>query len=111
VKLAEEGRNGRRRSRGGLGASSSFDPIYRVWDITTDEFLFEIKVDPLGAVGTVQFSHDGTQLAYEDAGGVIRFSPLDDAAVVARAEAVVTRDLSDDECRRYLHTDGCVATS
>jgi WD40 repeat protein len=95
----------------GIGASSSFDPIYRVWDITTDEFLFEIKVDPLGDVGAVQFSHDGTQLAYEDAGGVIRFSPLDDEAVVAKAEAVVTRSLSDDECRRYLHTDGCVTIS
>jgi WD40 repeat protein len=95
----------------GIGASSSFDPIYRVWDITTDEFLFEIKVDGHDGIGTVQFSHDGTQMAYEDVGGVIRFSPLDDDAVVARAEEVVTRGLSDDECRRYLHTEGCVAPS
>jgi hypothetical protein len=75
------------------------------------EFLFEITIDRHDGLATVQFSHDGTQLAYKDTGGVIRFSPLDDEAVVAKAEAVVTRSLSDDECRRYLHTEGCVTTS
>ena len=56
----------------------------------------------------MNFSWDRSQLAYEDADGVIRFTPLDTAEVVARAKEKVTRSLTDDECSRYLHTDGCV---
>jgi WD40 repeat protein len=91
----------------GIGASASFDPVYRVWDITTGELLFEIRVAEHD-LGAVNFTRDGTQLAYEDAGGVIRFTPLDTGEVVERARATVTRDLTDDECRQYLHTEGCV---
>ena len=93
----------------GIAASASFDPVYRVWDITTGEFLFEVHVDGLGGeLGAVNFTWDGTQMAYEDGNGVIRFTPLDTNEVVARAEATVTRTLTDDECSRYLHTDGCL---
>jgi DNA-binding SARP family transcriptional activator/WD40 repeat protein len=95
----------------GIGASASFDPVYRVWDITTGEMLFEIEVEGLDDLGAVNFTPDGTQLAYEDANGVIRFTPLDTDEVVARARATVTRSLTDDECRQYLQTDGCVDES
>lgn len=91
----------------GIGASASFDPVYRVWDINTEEMLFEIEVEGLD-LGAVNFTRDGTQLAYEDTGGVIRFTPLDTGEVVERARATVTRGLTDDECSQYLHTDGCV---
>jgi WD40 repeat protein len=92
----------------GIGASASFNPVYRVWDINARELLFEINVDGLDDLGAVQFTPDGQQLAYEAANGVIRFTPLDTQAVIERARATVTRSLTDDECRQYLHTDGCV---
>jgi WD40 repeat protein len=92
----------------GVGASASFDPVYRVWDITTGGILFEIRVDGLDDLGAVNFTPDGRQLAYEDAGGVIRFTPIDTDEVVARALATVTRTLTEDECLRYLRTEKCV---
>jgi DNA-binding SARP family transcriptional activator/WD40 repeat protein len=93
----------------GIGASASFDPVYRVWDINTEELLFEIRVEGLDDVGAVNFTPDGTQLAYEDADGVIRFTPLDTGEVIERARATVTRGLTDDECLQYLKTAKCVS--
>ncbi|MGH3649453.1 MAG: AfsR/SARP family transcriptional regulator, partial [Acidimicrobiia bacterium] len=40
-------------------------------------------------------------------GGVLRFTPLDTDEVIGQARAALTRELTDDECRQYLHTDGC----
>jgi hypothetical protein len=91
----------------GIGASASFDPVYRVWDVVTGEFLFEVEVEGLEHVGAVNFTHDGSQMVYEDAGGVVRFTPVDTYEVVERAQAAVTRSFADDECRRYLHIDSC----
>jgi hypothetical protein len=93
----------------GIAATAAFDPVYRVWDVTSGEFLFEVEADGLDDLGTVAFTYDGTQIAYEDAGGVVRFTPVDTYEVVERARAVVTRSLSDDECRRYLHIDSCTS--
>jgi hypothetical protein len=97
-----------RVSSDGIGASASFDSVYRVWDIKSAEFMFEVEVDDLDDIGAVQFTPDGMQLAYEDVGGVVRFTPVDTYEVIARARATVTRFLTDDECRQYLHTDGCI---
>jgi WD40 repeat protein/DNA-binding SARP family transcriptional activator len=91
----------------GLVASAPFDGVYRVWDIATEELQFEIRVEGLVDQGAAQFTWDGTQLAYEDADGVIRFTPLDNDEVIARARAALTRGLTDDECRQYLHTENC----
>jgi DNA-binding SARP family transcriptional activator/WD40 repeat protein len=91
----------------GIGASASFDPVYRVWDFINNEFMFEVEVAGLDGVGTVAFTEDGTRMAYEDTNGVVRFTPIDTYEVVEQAEAAVTRTLSDDECRRFLHTDSC----
>ncbi len=95
----------------GIGASASFDPVYRVWDINTGTLLFEIDAPGLDDLGAVQFSPDGRTLGYEAANGVIRFTPLDTDEVIARARETVTRSLTDDECRRFLHTDGCLESN
>jgi len=90
----------------GIAMSAGMDGFYRVWDIPSGEIMFELQADltdpPSGG-----FTWDQTELAYEDAGGVIRFTPLDNDIVIERARAALTRELTDDECRRYLHTDGC----
>jgi hypothetical protein len=93
----------------GIAASAGYDGIYRVWDTATDEILFEIREpEMVGFLGAARFTWDGSQLAYEDARGNIRFTPLDTMEVVAQARAALTRSLTDDECRQYLDTDGCV---
>jgi len=81
----------------GLVASAPFDGVYRVWDIASQEMLFEIPVRGLSDQGAAEFTWDGTQLAYEDADGLIRFTPIDNAEVVAKAHAAVTRELTADE--------------
>ncbi len=93
----------------GIAASAGHDGIYRVWDTAADEMLFQIREpEMVGFTGAARFTWDGSQLAYEDAHGNIRFTPVDTMEVVAQARAVLTRSLTDDECRQYLHTDGCV---
>jgi hypothetical protein len=93
----------------GIGASASFDPVYRVWDVVTGEFMFEVEAEGVEQVGTVAFTHDGRHMVYEDAGGVVRATPVDTYEAVERAQAAVTRNFTDDECRRYLHIESCGA--
>jgi hypothetical protein len=76
--------------------------------MATGDLKFSIWEPELEAQGAAQFTWDGLQLAYEDALGNIRFTPLDLDDVIAHAEAALTRSLTEDECRQYLHTDGCV---
>ena len=93
----------------GIAASGGFDGFYRVWDTGTGEMLFWIREPEMaGSNGATRFTWDGSYLAYEDAHGNIRFTPVDTMEVIAQAHSVLTRTLSDDECRLYLHTDGCV---
>jgi DNA-binding SARP family transcriptional activator/WD40 repeat protein/tRNA A-37 threonylcarbamoyl transferase component Bud32 len=92
----------------GLVATSDFGGYYRVFDMATGDLKFSIWEPELEAQGAAQFTWDGLQLAYEDALGNIRFTPLDLDDVIAHAEAALTRSLTEDECRQYLHTDGCV---
>ncbi len=97
-----------RVSSDGIALSAGFDGIYRVWNISTSELLFEIREPELDQQGAGQFTWDGAEVAYEDALGNIRFTPLNTYEVVEQAKAVLTRTLTDDECTQYLHTDGCI---
>ena len=93
---------------GGVAISAGFDGLYRAWDIESSSLIWEIRVDGLTTPPSARISSDETELAYEDAGGVIRFTPLDSNLVIERARASMTRGLTDDECQQYLHTDGCL---
>jgi len=91
----------------GVAISAGFDGFYRAWDVGTGQKLWEIQVVGLDSPPSISFNTDETELIYEDADRVLRFTPLDTEGVVAQARAALTRDLTDDECRQYLHTDGC----
>jgi WD40 repeat protein len=58
-------------------------------------------------VTSVAFSPDGKRLAASSADGTVRIYalPLDD--IIAIAKSRVTRALTTDECRKYLHVDKC----
>jgi hypothetical protein len=92
----------------GLAVSAGFDGFYRVWDIESGERLYEIRVPGLDDPPSAFWTNDGQGLGYEDASGFIRLTSVDVDEVLAQARAALTRSLTDDECRQYLHTDGCV---
>ena len=60
-------------------------------------------------VSGLDFSPDGKRLASATPDGVVRVWALDLDELIRIARENVTRELSDDECRQYLHEqDGCV---
>jgi WD40 repeat protein len=58
-------------------------------------------------VTSVAFSPDGKRLAASSADRTVRIYalPLDD--IIAIAKSRVTRALTTDECRKYLHVEKC----
>jgi WD40 repeat protein len=59
-------------------------------------------------VSGLSFSADGTRLASASPNGVVRVWALVLDDLIRIAEQQVTRSLTDDECRQYLHQpDGC----
>jgi WD40 repeat protein len=84
----------------------------RLYDTTTHEVVLELP-SPDDTPGTefcfadqLAFDPSGTLLAVRSCDGVRVWSlDIDDLLTIAAAN--VTRTLTDEECRRYLHTDGC----
>jgi WD40 repeat protein len=59
-------------------------------------------------VSGLDFSPDGKRLASAAPDGIVRVWALDLDELIAIAEAELTRSLTDDECRQYLHLpNGC----
>jgi WD40 repeat protein/class 3 adenylate cyclase len=90
---------------GKLIATASIDGTAKVWDATTGENLLTLPVDSRGA-GGVSFSPDGKRLAVGGASGIYVFVlPIDE--VVALAKSHLTRSLTPEECKQYLHVASC----
>ena len=89
-------------------ATASFDKLAKVWDARTGQEL----MTAYGNAGTVfgaALSPDGRRLATAGSDGTARLYTLavDELTEVARAR--VTRALTNEECRRYLHLEKCPA--
>jgi DNA-binding SARP family transcriptional activator/WD40 repeat protein len=91
----------------GLVATSGFDGFYRWWDLISGDLVFEIEVAGLRGHPAQDFIPDGSFYFYEDGDGVVRRIPTDLDALIDQARSSAIRDFSEDECRRYLHQDGC----
>jgi WD40 repeat protein len=88
-------------------ATASQDGTVRIWDPYTDGAEQLVLRGHTGPAGAVAFSPDGSRLASESADGTMRVWALDLDELVAMAERGLTRNLTDDECRQYLHTERC----
>jgi WD40 repeat protein/transcriptional regulator with XRE-family HTH domain len=87
-------------------ATASIDGTARVWDAITGVNLLTLPIDSDVVPGPISFSLDGKQLAVGTETGVHTFIlPIED--LVALAKQRVTRSLTTEECRQYLHVETC----
>jgi WD40 repeat protein len=87
-------------------ATGSADGTVRVWDTATGEQLLTFSDQP-SEVTRVEFSPDGSRLAAARADGFVRVYLLDPKELIALAKSRLTRTLSLDECRKFLHAEQC----
>ena len=87
-------------------ATAGTDGTVRLWDPRTGEQQLVLR-GHFGRVDSVAFSPDGTRLVSMSADGTARVWALDLVELIDVAEAGLTRGLTGDECRQYLHVDQC----
>ena len=87
-------------------ASASFDRLAKVWDVANGEELFSLYGNQSNVFG-VSFTPDGEQLITAGADGTVRtYTPSLDE-LIALTETRLTRTLTDEECRKFLHEAAC----
>ena len=88
-------------------ATSGDDATARLFDAATGVEQLVLRGHGF-LVSGIAFSPDGMRLASASPDGVVRVWALDLDDLIEIAEDAVTRELSDDECRQYLHLEnGC----
>jgi WD40 repeat protein len=88
--------------------SANFDSYAKVWDIPSGQELFTLYGNTSNVFG-VAFSPDGSRLATAGGDGTLRLFTLDIDELVELARSLLTRSLTDAECRKYLHIEMCPA--
>jgi WD domain, G-beta repeat len=78
----------------------------KVWDAASARELFTLGGGhQLGSLMSLAFSPDGKRLA--TASIIVRVFAPETQALMALARSHLTRTLTDEECRRYLHGERC----
>ncbi|MGB3716491.1 MAG: hypothetical protein WA996_18890, partial [Candidatus Promineifilaceae bacterium] len=90
-------------------ATASFDKYAKVWDVQSGQELVTLFGNNSNVFG-VAFSPDGRHLATAGGDGTARIYTLEMDELMKLARERVTRELTVEECRDYLHTESCPTT-
>jgi WD40 repeat protein len=91
---------------GKLIATAGGDNTARLWDTSTGREVLKLTGDALGLTA-VAFSPDGSRLATASGDGTVRVYALRLDDLMKLAAERVTRNLTGEECRIYLHLERC----
>jgi WD40 repeat protein len=86
-------------------ATASWDRTARLWDVLSGKET--LALSHTAEVSAVTFSPDGARLATAGSDKKIHMYVLNKEKLLDLAKSRVTRKLTDEECRRYLHQDQC----
>jgi WD40 repeat protein len=87
-------------------ASAGFDRLAKIWDVKSGTELFSLYGNASNVFG-VSFSPDGNTLATAGGDGTVRTYTLQLDALIELARTRLTRTLTQDECKKYLHLAAC----
>jgi WD40 repeat protein len=91
---------------GTLLATSHADGTVKVWNVQAGEELLAIPGNS-GPISSVVFSPDSQHLITSGFDGTARVFVLHLDELIQQAQDRVTRSLTEQECRQYLHQDAC----
>jgi WD40 repeat protein len=94
---------------GSLLVTSHADGTVKVWDLNTGQELLALSGNS-GPVSSVIFSQDDRYLITSGFDGTARVFVLDLDELIRLAHSRVTRNLTAQECRQYLHMENCPAS-
>jgi WD40 repeat protein/class 3 adenylate cyclase len=87
---------------GSVLATGGFDRTVRLWDVESEVQTLVLR-GHRSVVGRLAFSADGSKLVSGAGDGVVRVWAIDLDDLISIAEQELTRELTDEECRQYLH--------
>lgn len=85
-------------------ASAGLDGFIRLWDTVSGSNLLIL---PAASPWSVAFSPDGAYLYASNRAGELRVYAVQLEALISLARSRLTRSLTDEECRQYLHLEAC----
>ena len=91
-------------SADGTLATAGLGDRVKLWDLSSGALLIELRTNPTQGGTSVAFGPDGSYLMYTD-GDVVRRYDRDTGELVRLARSLLTRELTSDECRRYLDSE------
>ena len=89
---------------GRLAVSASGDKMVKVWEVESGRELITLQGHTRG-VQCVAWASDSRVLISGGADGIMQVYAMDIDLLMSLARSRVTRNLTPEECRKYLHLD------
>lgn len=89
-------------------ATGSGDNTAKLWDVESGQEILTLPGSTGGVIGTAfSLSDNGDHLAVSSGDGVVRIFLLQIDELLTLARSRVTRPLTTEECKKYLHMEQC----